>query len=567
MRILVTGANGYIGSKVVSKLIEYGNDVIAVDFNNDHIDPRAQFLKVNIFDCPNLYELSNKPDVCIHLAWRDGFIHNSLSHIMDLSFHFKMLTGLIDSGLKHLAVMGSMHEVGYYEGKIDETTHCDPKTLYGISKNALREALEFYCKEKNVVFQWLRAFYIYGDDTFGSSIFCKIRKAADERKKTFPFTSGKNKFDFISIDDLVQQIALTITQTRVNGIINVCSGKPETLGSKVEWYIKENKLDIRLDYGVFPERKSESPCIYGDCQKIEEIKRMKESKILVTGSKGQLGFDCVEELKERGYSNVLAVDRDDFDITNFEDVYDYILKYKPSIVLHNAAWTAVDKAEQYPEEVYKVNVVGTENIAKACKDINAKMVYISTDYVFDGLGEKPFEVNDEKNGLSVYGRTKSEGENRVKKILEKYFIVRISWAFGRNGNNFVKTMLKIAENGKKEVNVVSDQIGSVTYTEDLASLICDMIETEKYGIYHATNEGYISWSEFAKKIFELSNYDVKVNAITTKEYMTMYPNQATRPLNSRLSKNSLDASGFKRLPRWEDALERFLLILDQNSCK
>lgn len=284
----------------------------------------------------------------------------------------------------------------------------------------------------------------------------------------------------------------------------------------------------------------------------------KEAKILVTGVNGQLGFDCVRELKKRGYHNVLGIDKEDLDITDEEKVKQFILNYNPEIVIHNAAWTAVDKAEEMKEAVYSVNALGPKYIAESCKKINAKMVYISTDYVFDGKGNTPFEINSPKVGLSTYGRTKAQGEDFVTSTIDKYFIVRISWVFGVNGSNFVKTMLKLADLGKKEINVVNDQIGSITYTYDLAKLLCDMIETEKYGIYHATNEGFISWYEFAKKIFELSNKDVKVNGVTTDEYKKMVPSQADRPLNSRLSKKSLDDGGFNRLPNWEDALKRYL---------
>ena len=284
----------------------------------------------------------------------------------------------------------------------------------------------------------------------------------------------------------------------------------------------------------------------------------KDMKILVTGVNGQLGYDCVRELNERGYTNVKGIDIDDLDITNEEAVHKYINEYKPAIVMHNAAWTQVDKAEQMPDKVYEVNSLGSKYIAEACKEVDAKMVYISTDYVFNGLGDKPFEIDDPKDGLSIYGKTKSQGEDFVKNALDKYFIVRISWVFGKNGNNFVKTMLKLADMGKTELNVVCDQIGSVTYTYDLSKLLCDMIETEKYGIYHATNEGYISWAEFAEEIFKQTNKNVKVNYVTTLEYKKLVPAQADRPLNSRMSKTSLDEAGFNRLPDWKDALNRYL---------
>ena len=288
----------------------------------------------------------------------------------------------------------------------------------------------------------------------------------------------------------------------------------------------------------------------------------KDLKILVTGVKGQLGYDCVRELTERGYTNVKGIDIDDLDLTKEEDVKKYINEYKPDVVMHNAAWTAVDKAEQMPDKVYEVNALAPKYIAEACKEVNAKMVYISTDYVFDGLGDMPFNVTDPKKGLSVYGKTKAEGEDFVTSIISNYFIVRISWVFGKNGNNFVKTMLKLAIMGKTELNVVCDQIGSVTYTYDLSKLLCDMIETDKYGIYHATNEGFISWAEFAREIFKQKGLNVKVNDVTTEEYLKMVPQQAKRPLNSRMSKESLDKAGFKRLPDWKDALNRYLKELE-----
>lgn len=290
----------------------------------------------------------------------------------------------------------------------------------------------------------------------------------------------------------------------------------------------------------------------------------KNMRILVTGVKGQLGYDCVRELKERGYQNVLGIDREALDITKEEDVHKFICEYKPDVIMHNAAWTAVDKAEQEKEAVYAVNSLGTKYIADAAKLVNAKMVYISTDYVFEGIGNEAYEVDSPKKGLSVYGVTKSKGEDFVRETLTKYFIVRISWVFGINGNNFVKTMLKLATMGKKELNVVSDQIGSVTYTYDLSKLLCDMIETDKYGVYHATNEGFISWYDFAKKIFELANVDMKVNPVTTEEYKKLVPQQASRPLNSRLSKKSLVDAGFKLLPNWEDALARYIKELKTN---
>ncbi|MBQ8792541.1 MAG: dTDP-4-dehydrorhamnose reductase [Clostridia bacterium] len=275
-------------------------------------------------------------------------------------------------------------------------------------------------------------------------------------------------------------------------------------------------------------------------------------KILVTGVKGQLGYDIVKELLKRGYTDVVGVDYEDFDITDEKAVRKYIENCKPDVIMHNAAWTAVDKAEDMEEECYKVNVLGTKHLVEMAQELKTKFVYISTDYVFNGQGSDFFETNSPKEPLSVYGKTKYLGELEAAKC-KKHFIVRISWVFGINGKNFVKTMLNLAKT-KNELNVVDDQIGSPTYTFDLAKLLCDMIESEKYGVYHATNENTCSWYEFAKKIFEIAGKDVKVNPVSSKDYIT----KAVRPKNSRLSKKSLDQAGFKRLPSWEDALNRYI---------
>lgn len=272
MKILVTGANGYIGSRVIKQLCDYKVEVIATDISNENIDSRAKFIKANIFeDNDNWFNFFNKPDVCIHMAWRDGFIHNSDKHMLDLSKHYSFMTNLINNGLQQIACMGSMHEVGYFEGAINENTVCKPLSQYGIAKNALRESIELYATQKNCKFQWLRAYYIYGDDLYGNSIFCKIRKAVMEGKTLFPFTTGKNKYDFINIDELAKQISKCITQNKVLGIINVCSGNPVSLADQIEWYISYNKLPIKLDYGKFPDRAYDSPCIYGDNSKIKII--------------------------------------------------------------------------------------------------------------------------------------------------------------------------------------------------------------------------------------------------------------------------------------------------------
>lgn len=275
-------------------------------------------------------------------------------------------------------------------------------------------------------------------------------------------------------------------------------------------------------------------------------------KVLVTGVNGQLGYELVKELNNKGYTDIKAVDVDEMDITDENKVKEVILEYKPDVIFHCAAWTAVDKAEDLKEECYNVNVNGTKYITEAAKEIDAKLIYISTDYVFDGTKEGLYEIDDEVNPKSVYGETKYEGEQLVRQNVLKHFIVRISWVFGINGNNFIKTMLKLAET-RNELTVVADQFGSPTYTVDLAKLLVEMSETEKYGTYHANNEGYCNWAQFAEYIFKVNNKEVNVKHITSEEY----PQKAYRPRNSKLSKQSLDDNGFNRLPSWEDAVERY----------
>lgn len=275
-------------------------------------------------------------------------------------------------------------------------------------------------------------------------------------------------------------------------------------------------------------------------------------RVLVTGVSGQLGYDVARVLTQRGIE-YRGTSSKELDITDRAAVEHLMQAYRPDAVIHCAAYTKVDLAEDEPERCWAVNADGTRNLAAACREIGAKMLYISTDYVFPGTGEQFRRTDDPVSPVNTYGRSKLAGELAVQSLLETYFIVRISWVFGKNGNNFVKTMLRLAET-RTELTVVCDQIGSPTYTADLAPLLCDMVQTERYGIYHATNGGTCAWSEFAKAIFELADKQVTVYPIPT----SAYPTRAVRPLNSRMSKERLHSNGFQELPEWKNALARYL---------
>lgn len=277
--VLVTGANGYIGRHVVIALCDMGAEVTAVDFQTAGIDSRARGLTYDIFNgSKEIYQELGSPDACLHMAWKDGFVHNSHAHMELLSKHYAFIRNMADGGLKQLAVMGTMHEVGYYEGAIDESTPCNPISMYGIAKDALRRSTFSLLKDRNVCLQWLRAYYIYGDDKRNNSIFAKLVLAEEAGQEKFPFTTGKNKYDFIEVDELARQIAASVMQTEVSGIINCCTGKPISLAEKVEGFIKEHNFSIRLEYGVFPDRPYDSPAIWGDAAKIKTImSKQKES--------------------------------------------------------------------------------------------------------------------------------------------------------------------------------------------------------------------------------------------------------------------------------------------------
>lgn len=271
-RILVTGAGGYIGRHVVKTCLDQGYEVIACDFSHKGVDERAVFSNVELFgSTDNLYRRLGSPDVLIHLAWRDGFVHNSTTHMNDLSSHVRFLSAMIDQGCPSLSVMGSMHEVGYWEGAIRADTPCNPQSQYGIAKNALRQWMLLYAKDKPAAVHWLRAYYIYGDDAHGSSIFAKLTQAERDGKTEFPFTSGKNLYDFITVQELARQITAASVQTEITGVINVCTGKPRSLAEQVEEYIADHHFAIRLKYGAFPDRPYDSPGVWGDAALINKI--------------------------------------------------------------------------------------------------------------------------------------------------------------------------------------------------------------------------------------------------------------------------------------------------------
>lgn len=271
MKVLVTGANGYLGQGIVKQLLKQNIDVIATDISMEHVDLSATQMTADIFSISNPYEYFGEPDVLLHLAWRNGFVHNAISHVEDLPGHYLFLKNMLEGGLKRVAVMGTMHEVGFFEGSIKEDTPTHPQSLYGIAKDALRNCTFLLAKQSGAVCQWLRGYYIVGNSQYGSSIFSKITKAEAEGQEKFPFTSGLNQWDFLDYERFCEQTAAAVTQDRVNGIINICSGRPEKLSDRVERFIYENDYKIRLDYGKFPDRPYDSKAVWGDDRKIQEI--------------------------------------------------------------------------------------------------------------------------------------------------------------------------------------------------------------------------------------------------------------------------------------------------------
>ena len=274
MKVLVTGANGYLGQGIVRHLLDRGAEVIATDIVLSCVDKRAEMKECNLFDIDNPYEYFGRPDILLHLAWRDGFIHYSDAHINDLPKHYSFIRKMTESAIQTIAVMGSMHEVGFFEGCIREDSPCNPVTPYGISKNALRELTIMLCKKMNKRVMWLRGYYIVGNSQYGSSIFSKITAAESEGEKEFPFTMGQNQFDFIDYDIFCEQVSRAVEQDRIYGVIDICSGHPEKLADRVERFISENKYMIKLKYGAFPDRPYDSKAVWGDSTKIDKIMDM-----------------------------------------------------------------------------------------------------------------------------------------------------------------------------------------------------------------------------------------------------------------------------------------------------
>ena len=333
---------------------------------------------------------------------------------------------------------------------------------------------------------------------------------------------------------------------------------------RMEGGILWNDPALEIDWeGIFKEYGITEPVLSGKDQvrntlaesDVEFLRR--EKKYLITGYKGQLGYDIARELVERGETNILAIDKDEMDITNREQVMDVVKKYNPDVIFHCAAWTAVDKAEEMEDVVRDVNVIGTKNMTDASIEVGAKLVYISTDYVFDGTKDGIYNETDIPNPKSVYGMTKYLGEEEARRN-PNHFITRISWVFGINGNNFIKTMLKLSEK-YDELNVVDDQIGSPTYTVDLSKLLVEMAQTDKYGTYHVNNDGYCSWAEFADYIMKSNGKNTKINFVSTEDYYAGKDMSkiAYRPRNSKLDKSKLVDAGFEKLPDWKDATDRY----------
>ena len=618
MNMIVTGGAGFIGSNFIFYMMERYPEyrIICLDSltyagNLDTLTPvmgnsNFRFVKASITDREAVYRLFEEehPDVVVNFAAEshvDRSIENPESF---LDTNIKGTAMLMDACRKY--GIERYHQVStdevYGDLPLDrpnlfftEETPLHTSSPYSSSKASADLLVQAYHRTYGLPVTISRCSNNYGPYQFPEKLIPLMIANALNDKSLPVYGEGKNVRDWLYVEDHCKAIDLILHKGKVGEVYNIgghnerqnieivkriCKelDKPESLityvtdrkGHDMRYAIDPAKIHAEL--GWLPETMFEEGIqktiqwylenrdwweniLNGEYQKM---------KVLVTGAKGQLGHDVIEELGKRGI-RAIGVDIDEMDITEEDSVQKVMAEHYPDAVIHCAAWTAVDAAEDCPEKVQMINAKGTEYLAKACKKMGSKMMYISTDYVFDGQGEMPWEPDrDAYAPLNVYGQSKLDGELAVREMLDHYFIVRIAWVFGLHGNNFVKTMLNL---GKKyeSLRVVNDQIGTPTYTKDLARLLVDMIQTDKYGYYHATNEGgYISWHEFACEIFrqarELGHevYDssrLNVAPVSTEEYGV---SKAQRPFNSRLDKTKLKANGFEPLPEWKDALSRYL---------
>ncbi len=550
MRVLVTGANGYLGRKVVNILKRKEIELITTDLN-DNIYNDRNFISSDIFKIENPFDFFGRPNVLIHMAWRDGFDHKNDSHMLDLSTHYYFLDDFINNNIDSISIMGSMHELGSFEGKVNNESPTNPLNLYAISKDTLRKAIEIKCTNRKTKLKWLRAYYIYGDDAHSKSIFGKIFSNEKNNIDYIDVNDGLGQYDFIHVDKLAYQITEASLQSDYEGIIECCSGSPFQLKKMIDNYIYFNNFNIKPNYGKLQYRPYDSKFIYGDSTIINDIvNKSRLLKIVVTGAKGQLGKELIKLLNEYNFTNVIGVDYSDLDITNELEVDKFFNINIPDIIFHCAAYTEVDKAEIDSNSCYNTNHIGTKYIVKNAMKYGAKIVYISTDYVFDGTKEFEYMTFDETNPVSIYGKSKLLGEQEVQ-MHNMFYIIRTSWVFGGSNTNFVEKIIKLAE-GNKVISVVNDQIGSPTYALDLAKMVIKIGLSNKYGIYHVTNSEYCSWFEFAQTTLEFLKLNCLIKPVASDYFLT----KAKRPKNSRLNNDSIKTFG--KMPTWKDALKRYL---------
>ena len=625
MNIIVTGGAGFIGSNFVFHMLKkYPNyriiclDKLTYAGNLSTLapvmdNPNFRFVKADICDREAVYKLfeEEKPDIVVNFAAESHVDRSIEDPGIFLQTNIMGTAVLMDACRKY--GITRYHQVStdevYGDLPLDrpdlfftEETPIHTSSPYSSSKAGADLLVLAYHRTFGLPVTISRCSNNYGPYHFPEKLIPLMIANALNDKPLPVYGEGLNVRDWLYVEDHCKAIDLIIHKGRVGEVYNIgghnemknidivkiiCKalGKPESLityvtdrkGHDMRYAIDPTKIHNEL--GWLPETKF-ADGIQKTIQWYLDNKEWWETIISgeyqnyydKTGVGGQLGFDVMNRLKAKGHEPIGSdiLDSSDFsnyvklDITDENAVKSVLCDIKPDVVIHCAAWTAVDAAEdeENTEKVFKINAKGTENIAKVCKELDCKMVYISTDYVFDGQGETPWDPDCKDYApLSVYGKSKLEGEKAVSSILDKYFIVRIAWVFGLNGKNFIKTMLNV---GAKydTVRVVCDQIGTPTYTLDLSKLLVDMVETEKYGYYHATNEGgYISWYDFTCEIFRQAGYNTKVVPVTTEEYGI---SKAARPFNSRLDKSKLVKNGFEPLPDWKDALSRYLKEIEKS---